>query len=61
MIKSFLTTLVAGGLGIREIAKITGLPSSTIHRLYSGKTEPNIITAQKILTSFGYKLDIAKI
>lgn len=58
MIRDFIDNLFQSGLTIREISRRSGLPSSTVHRIYTGKTSPNLETAQKILNAFGHRLSI---
>lgn len=58
MIQEFIDNLFQSGFTIREIARRSNLPSSTVHRVYTGKTSPNIETAQKILNAFDCGLTI---
>lgn len=60
-LKAFLENIIMNGCGINEIARKTGLPSSTISRIVNGKAIPNIVTVQKILKPFEYTLSINKI
>lgn len=60
-LRAFLSDAIAGGFGVREIARQSGLASSTISRIVNTDISPNIITANKILKPFGYKIAINKI
>lgn len=48
------------GLSQRELANICGIPQSSVARIESFQTTPNLATLIKILRSLGLKLTISK-
>ncbi len=49
------------GLSQRELAKMSGVKQPAIARIESMRLTPQIDTFLKVLSSFGYKLDIVPI
>lgn len=45
----------------RELAELCGIPQSSIARIESGKTSPNLSTLLKIFNKLGLKFSIAPI
>ena len=48
------------GLSQRELASICGIPQSSIARIESFQTTPNLATLLKLLTPLGLKLTVSK-
>ena len=48
------------GLSQRDLAAICGIPQSSVARIESMKTNPNITTLLKILRHLGLKLTVSK-
>ncbi|MBP3595349.1 MAG: helix-turn-helix transcriptional regulator [Lachnospiraceae bacterium] len=48
------------GLSQRDLAKICGIPQSSVARIESFQTTPNLATLLKILRSLGLKLMVEK-
>ena len=48
------------GLSQRDLAKICGIPQSSVARIESFRTTPNLATLLKILRALGLKLMVAK-
>ena len=59
MVKDYLATLKnAGDYSWTEISNITGLPESTIRKIFSGETaDPRFETVQRLVSAMGGSLD----
>lgn len=57
---SILTTLQQsiGKVGIKEVARRTGLSASTVSRIGSGLINPTLQVVEKISTAIGYSLEL---
>ena len=61
MIKTLIRIRDEQGISQRKLAEISGIKQPAIARLESGRTVPNVITLNKLLTPLGYTLTISRI
>lgn len=46
------------GLTQREVADLAGVHFSTVHRMETGSTSPNLVGAVRIAAALGYRLTL---
>lgn len=54
-------SVVARSQGMTKLAGVTGLKRESLYKIFQAKGSPKFDTIEKILSAFGYKLDIVKI
>ena len=59
IVSAIITRRNEMGLSQRELAKLCGLPQSSVARIETYKTAPNVMTLLKILTPLGLRLIVS--